>query len=129
MDINDVRIDKFLWAMRIYKTRSIATEECDKGRISIDKVSIKPSRKVKIGETIMVRKPPVTYSFLVKKLTDKRLSASLVSDYITDITPKEELEKLEMSRIAVNFSRDRGAGRPTKKDRRDIENIINHDED
>jgi len=129
MDENDFRIDKFLWAVRIYKTRSIAVDEINKNRISIDGVNVKPSRKVKQGETLVVRKPPVTHTYLVKELLGKRIGAPLVSRYIEDITPASELEKREMSQHAMNFMRDRGMGRPTKRDRRDIDRVQDNDSD
>jgi ribosome-associated heat shock protein Hsp15 len=129
MDENDYRIDKFLWAVRIYKTRSIATDEINKNRISIDGVNVKPSRKVKQGETIVVRKPPVTYTFLVKELLSKRVGAPLVARYIEDVTPTSELEKRELLQHSMNFTRDRGMGRPTKRDRRDIDRVKENDND
>ncbi len=129
MEDNDYRIDKFLWAVRIYKTRSIATDEINKNRISIDGVNIKPSRKVKQGDIIVVRKPPVTHTFKVKELLGKRIGAALVSNYIEDITPASELEKREISQHSMNFIRDRGMGRPTKRDRRDIERVQDNDFD
>jgi ribosome-associated heat shock protein Hsp15 len=124
MEISEIRIDKFLWAVRIFKTRTIATEECDKGRIRINNVAVKPSRKVKVGETVMVKKSPITYSFTINKLIDKRVPASLVPDCITDITPKEELEKRDKARMVLNITRDRGTGRPTKKERRELDHIF-----
>jgi ribosome-associated heat shock protein Hsp15 len=124
MNENNSRIDKFLWSVRLFKTRSLATETCKKGRISIDNVVIKPSRLVKIGETIKLSKPPVNYSYKVIAIPKSRTSAKLVSNFIENITPKEELDKLLLQ---DNFfiKRDRGAGRPTKKERRLIEKIKN----
>ncbi len=115
-----IRIDKWLWSVRVYATRSLATEECKKGRITIGGVAVKPSRVVKVGETILVRKNPVTYSYRVVELLGKRVGAKLVPTYMTDITPEEELKKLDESQSGSLFTRDRGTGRPTKKDRRDI---------
>jgi ribosome-associated heat shock protein Hsp15 len=128
-DSNDIRIDKYLWAVRVYKTRSIATDEINKGRVLIDNVSVKASRKVKAGETIIVRKPPILHTFRVKALLEKRVSASLVPQYLEDLTPAQELEKREMARIGMNFIRERGTGRPTKKDRREIDRLQNTDDD
>jgi len=116
-----VRIDKWLWAVRLFKTRTLATEECKKGRITIDGVSVKPSRVPKPGDIVKVRKNPVTYSYKVIGITGKRVGAKLVSEFALDITPPEELKILEMRQLMGSSERDRGAGRPTKKDRRDID--------
>ena len=115
-----IRIDKWLWSVRVYATRSLATEECKKGRVTIGGVAVKPSRAVKVGETILVRKNPVTYSYRVIELLGKRVGAKLVPTYMEDLTPAEELKKLDEIQGGALFTRDRGAGRPTKKDRRDI---------
>jgi ribosome-associated heat shock protein Hsp15 len=115
-----IRIDKFLWSVRIYATRSLATEECKKGRVTIGDVAVKPSRVAKVGETILVRKNPVTYTYRIVELLGKRVGAKLVPLYLEDLTPEEELRKLDVSYTGSLFTRDRGAGRPTKKDRRDI---------
>ena len=117
----EVRVDKFLWAMRIYKTRSIAADACKNGRISINGVQLKPSRTFKIGDMFNVRKGPVTYTYKVLQLTENRLGAKLVPEYIQDCTSHAQLEILELARLAGQSGRDRGTGRPTKKDRRDIE--------
>ena len=116
-----VRIDKWLWAVRLFKSRSIATEECKKGHITIDGISVKPSRIPKVGDVIQVRKNPVTYSYRVIVIVGKRVSAKLVPEFMEDITANEVLEVLEIRKQMSNFDRDRGAGRPTKKDRRDID--------
>jgi ribosome-associated heat shock protein Hsp15 len=121
-----VRIDKWLWAMRIYKTRSMATEACRKGRIIINGSEVKPSHEVKQGETIFVRKLPIVYTVRVKELIHNRLPAQRVKDFMDDLTSTEELEKLKISDSAF-FKRDRGTGRPTKKERRLIDDIINSD--
>lgn len=118
-----VRIDKWLWAVRLFKTRSLATEECKKGRVTIDGVQVKPSRVPKPGDIIKVRKNPVTYSYRVIGLVGKRIGAKLVHEYVEDITPPEELKILEMKQQMGSFGRDRGAGRPTKKDRRDLDRL------
>ena len=122
-----VRIDKWLWAVRIFKTRSQASEACRKGRILIDGLEVKPSRMVKTGDTIFIRKLPVVYTIRVKDLVENRLSAQRVREFAEDLTSAEELEKLKL-RDTVFFKRDRGAGRPTKKERRLLDNIINSDE-
>jgi ribosome-associated heat shock protein Hsp15 len=120
MDDNTIRIDKFLWSVRVYHTRSIATEECKKGRVTIGGIAVKPSRAVKAGEVILIRKNPVTYSYRVIELLGKRVGAKLVPLYMEDLTPAEELNKLDVTQGGALYMRDRGAGRPTKKDRRDI---------
>ena len=118
-----IRIDKWLWSVRVYATRSLATEECKKGRVTIGGIAVKPSRILKIGEVILVRKNPVTYSYRVIELLGKRVGAKLVPTYMEDITLPEELLKLDINYGGALFARDRGAGRPTKKDRRDIDKV------
>ena len=117
---SEVRIDKWIWAMRIFKTRTVAAEACKKGRVSIGGAVAKPSRGVKVGDVVSVRKPPVTYSFKVKALTENRLGAKLVPDYMENVTPKAELDMLEMVRIAGFVDRRKGLGRPTKREGRDL---------
>lgn len=124
-----VRIDKWLWAVRLFKTRSLATEECKKGRVTIDGSAVKPSRVPKIGELIKVRKPPVTYSYRVVAITGKRVGAKLAPEFVEDVTPPEELKILEIRQQMGFFERDRGTGRPTKKDRRDLERLQQYDDD
>ena len=118
--MNEVRIDKWLWAMRIFKTRTIATEACKKGRVLMGGVAVKPSRTIKEGDIINVRKPPVTYSFRVKALTQNRLGARLVTEYMENITPKSELDLLDVVRISGFIDRRKGLGRPTKREGRDL---------
>jgi ribosome-associated heat shock protein Hsp15 len=120
-----VRIDKWLFAVRIFKTRTLATDECNKGRITIGGISVKPSRIVKEGDVIDVRKPPLTYKYKVLKLAEKRMSAKLVPEFSEDITPKEQFEILEMQRLSILSGREKGTGRPTKKDRRSIDDFFN----
>ena len=120
----EVRVDKYLWAMRIYKTRSIAADACKNGRITANGVQLKPSRTFKIGDMFNVRKGPVTYTYKVLQLTENRLGAKLVPEYLQDCTSPQQLEILELARLAGNGGRDRGTGRPTKKDRRDIETFM-----
>jgi ribosome-associated heat shock protein Hsp15 len=119
--MSEVRIDKFLWAIRIYKTRSIAADACKNGRITMNGIQLKPSRTFHVGDTFSVRKGPITYTYRILQLCQNRLGAKLVPEYIRDITSKEQLELLELARLAGQSGRDRGTGRPTKKDRRDIE--------
>ena len=119
-----VRIDKFLWSVRIFKTRNIAAEECEKHRVLINGAEVKPSKHVKVGDKLAVKKMPIVYAYEVVKLIDKRQPAALVKNYIVDTTPQEELDKAEMNRLTAFVKRDRGAGRPTKKERREMENIV-----
>ena len=118
---NEARIDKWLWAARIYKTRTLATDACKYGRITIDGAQAKPARSVKAGDTVGVRKPPVTYSFRVLQTIEKRVGAKLIPEILENVTPPEQYEILEMSRISGFVDRARGTGRPTKKDRRAID--------
>lgn len=119
--MEEVRIDKWLWAVRIFKTRSIATDACKKGRVMINDVSVKPSRMIRVGETIQVKKPPITFSFKVLDLAEKRMGAKLVPQFMENITPPEQYEILELNNISGFVDRSRGTGRPTKKERRDLE--------
>ena len=113
--------------MRIYKTRSIATDACRKGRITMNGAELKPSRTFKPGDRFSVRKGPITYSYEVLQLSENRLGAKLVPEYMRDITSPDQLELLELARLAGQNGRDRGTGRPTKKDRRDIEVFMSDD--
>lgn len=110
--------------MRIYKTRSIATDACKNGRITMNGVQLKPSRTFHVGDTFSVRKGPITYTYRILQLCQNRLGAKMVPEYIRDITAPEQLELLELARLAGQSGRDRGTGRPTKKDRRDIETFM-----
>ena len=114
------RVDKYLFAMRIYKTRSIAADACKKGRVKMNGAELKPSRTFHIGDVFTVRKGPITYTYKVLQLSANRLGAKLVPEYMQDITPPDQLELLELARLAAQSGRDRGTGRPIKKDRRDI---------
>ena len=125
----EIRVDKYLWAMRIYKTRSIATDACKCGRVKVNGVEIKPSRAFHVGDVFTVRKGPITYTYRILQLASNRLGAKMVPEYLQDITPKEQLELLELARYAAQSGRDRGTGRPTKKDRRDIEQFFSDDYD
>jgi ribosome-associated heat shock protein Hsp15 len=120
-----VRIDKWLFAVRIFKTRSIATEEGAKGRIKVNGMEVKPSRDVKIGDIVEVRKNPVTYRYKVLQLAEKRMGAKLVPEHLEDQTPKEALELLETQKQMQWSNREKGSGRPTKKERRDIDGFFN----
>lgn len=119
--MGEARVDKWLWAARIFKTRSIAAAACKKGQVSLRGAQLKPSRTIKEGDVIEVRKPPVTYSFRVKQTIEKRVGAKLLPDVLENVTPPEQYELLEMNRISGFVDRARGTGRPTKKDRRELE--------
>ena len=116
-----VRIDKWLWAVRLFKTRSLATEFCKKGRITMANMPVKASRMIQIGDRIDINKPPVTYSYEVTGLISNRVSAKIAVEQYKDLTPEEELNRLKNIQESAFFVRDRGAGRPTKKERRDLE--------
>jgi ribosome-associated heat shock protein Hsp15 len=118
-----VRADKFLWSVRLYKTRTIAAEACKSGKVFINNVEVKPSRTVLKGETIILKKSPITYTYRVIDLAGSRVSAKLATHFIENLTPKEELAKLEIDRSAQTAFREKGAGRPTKKDRRVIDRM------
>ena len=124
----EARIDKWLWAVRIFKTRTIAAEACKKGRITINGVSAKPSKTVKDGDTVQVRKAPVTYTFRVLQAIENRVGAKLVPGMMENLTPQDQYELLEMNRIGGFMKRAAGLGRPTKKDRRDIVDFLSEDE-
>ena len=120
----EARIDKWMWAARIFKTRTIAAEACKKGRISINGAQAKPARTVKPGDVVQVRKPPVTYSFKVLQAIEKRVGAKLVPDVMENVTTPDQYELLEMSKISGFVDRARGTGRPTKKERRDLDELV-----
>ena len=119
--MSEARIDKWMWAVRIFKTRTIAAEACKKGRVSINGALAKAARMVKPGDVIQVRKPPVTYSFKVLQAIEKRIGAKLVSEMMENVTTPDQYELLEMSRVSGFVNRAKGSGRPTKKDRRSLE--------
>lgn len=125
--MEEVRIDKWMWATRIFKTRTIAADACKKKRVSVGGVSVKPSRMIKVGDIVEVRKPPITFSFKVLGLTENRMGAKLVPEYMENVTPPEQYEILEMNKIAGFVNRSKGLGRPTKKDRRELEQFTHPD--
>ena len=118
---DQARIDKWLWAVRIYKTRSIAAEACKKGHISIGDRTAKPAHNIRVGDIVNVKKSPITYSFRVLKCAEHRVGAKLVPELMENITSQEQYEILEMSKISGFIDRQRGTGRPTKKERRDLD--------
>ena len=122
---SEERIDKWLWAMRIFKTRTVATDSCKKGRVSVgptadSSVVVKPSRLIKIDDIVHVRKPPVTYSFRVKALTENRLGARLVPDYLENIPPQAQYDLPDVVKITGFIARPKGLGRPTKREGREL---------
>lgn len=120
----NVRVDKWLWAVRVFKTRSQATEVCRKGHVLIDNLPVKPSRILHRGEIVQVRKPPLVRSFKVLELAEKRMSAKLAINFMEDVTPPEELEIQEMQKNMRWITREKGTGRPTKKERRDLDDFF-----
>ena len=118
------RIDKWLWASRIFKTRSIAADACKNGRVTVNNVNVKPSHMVKVGETVCVRKPPITYSFKILKTIEQRVGAKLIPEIYENVTTPDQYELLEMNRISGFVDRARGTGRPTKKERRALDAFI-----
>ena len=123
-----MRIDKFLWCVRYFKTRNIATTACKKGHVKVNGDAVKPSREIYITDKIVVRKNQINYQFTINDIPPNRIGAKLVAIYITDTTPKEEFETQELLKIAKDYYRKKGAGRPTKKDRRYLEDYIDDEE-
>ncbi|MBR2606478.1 MAG: RNA-binding S4 domain-containing protein [Bacteroidaceae bacterium] len=121
---NQARIDKWLWAVRIYKTRSIAADACKKGHIMVRDKAVKPSFAVRVGDIVQVKKSPIIYSFKVLQCAENRVGAKLVPELMENVTPAEQYEALEMSRISGFIDRARGTGRPTKKERRSMDDFI-----
>ncbi len=124
-----VRIDKWLWAVRLYKTRTLAAEACKKGRVSMNGVNLKPARCVSVGDVVQVRKAPVTLSLKVLQAIENRVSAKLVPEMLQDVTPPEQYELLELSKLGGFIDRAKGTGRPTKKERRSLEDFFDPEGD
>lgn len=122
---NEARIDKWLWAARIFKTRTIAAAACKKGQVSMGGVQLKASRMIKAGDVVSVRKPPITYSFRVLQPIERRVGAKLIPEVLENVTTPDQYELLEMSKISGFVGRAKGTGRPTKKDRRSLEDFQN----
>ena len=118
---SEARIDKWLWAARIFKTRTIAAAACKKGQVSLKGSPVKASRMIKVGDVVDVRKPPITYSFRVLQAIERRVGAKLIPEILENITAPEQYEILEMSKISGFVNRAKGTGRPTKKDRRSLD--------
>lgn len=115
-----MRIDKYLWCVRLFKTRNLAAEACKTGKVLINQFSVKPSREIKAGDVFEIKRPPIVRRYEVLEVLNRRVGAKLVSDYLKDSTPVAELQKLENSKLEFYPKRERGAGRPTKKERRDL---------
>lgn len=124
-----MRVDKFLWSVRLYKTRSLATKECKQNHVIVNDDLVKPSRELKPNDICILKKGPIFYTYQVLGFPKSRVGAKLVEDYVKDITPEEEINKLEMIREANRVSRNKGLGRPTKKDRRAISKYFQDEED
>jgi ribosome-associated heat shock protein Hsp15 len=124
-----LRCDKYVWAVRLTKTRSIATELISKGKIKINGLVTKPSKEIKVGDVISISKNAAVFSFKVVQLLDKRVGAKLVVEYLLDCTPAEEIEKYRSYQLAQQSYRDNGSGKPSKKDRRDLDEFLSDWED
>ena len=122
--MNEARIDKWLWAARIFKTRSIAADACKNGRVTLNGMNLKPSRTIKEGDVVSVKKPPVTYSFKVLKTIEQRVGAKLLPEIYENVTDPKQYEMLQMSRISGFIDRAHGTGRPTKKERRALDAFV-----
>ena len=122
--MNEARIDKWLWAARIFKTRSIAADACKNGRVTLNGVNLKPSRTIKEGDVVSVKKPPITYSFKVLKTIEQRVGAKLLPEVYENVTDPKQYELLQMSRISGFIDRAHGTGRPTKKERRALDAFV-----
>ena len=120
----EVRIDKWLWAVRLFKTRSLAAEACKKGKVIIQNVQVKPSRNIKVGDVICIKRNPVLFSFKVLALSENRMNAKLVAGFMENVTTADQLELIELGKLAGQTGRDRGTGRPTKKERRELDDFI-----
>lgn len=128
-EVSEVRIDKWMWAVRLFKTRSLAADACKKGKVQMSGTNVKASRNVKVGDVIQIKRPPVVYSFKILALSENRMGAKLVPDFMENVTSADQLELLEMSRYSAFGVRDRGTGRPTKKDRRDLEVYMEYEDE
>ena len=122
--MNEARIDKWLWAARIFKTRSIAADACKNGRVTFNGMNMKPSRTIKEGDVVSVKKPPVIYSFKVLKAIEQRVGAKLLPEIYENVTDPKQYELLQMSRISGFIDRAHGTGRPTKKERRALDAFV-----
>ena len=119
----EVRIDKWLWAVRLFKTRSMAADACKKGKVILHNIQVKPSKNVKIGDIVSIKRNPILFSFKVLALSENRMNAKLVAGFMENVTTPDQLELIEMAKLAGQMGRDKGAGRPTKKDRRVLDDF------
>lgn len=119
----EVRIDKWLWAVRLFKTRTMAADACKKGKVVVQNVQVKPSRNIKVGEVVSIKRNPILFSFKVLALSENRMNAKLVVDFMLNVTTPDQLELIELSKLAGQTGRDRGTGRPTKKERRELDDF------
>lgn len=124
MTKTEVRIDKWLWAVRLFKTRTLAADACKKGKVIIQNIQVKPSRNVKIGDIVCIKRNPILFSFRVLALSENRMNAKLVAGFMENVTTADQLELLELGKLAGQTGRDRGTGRPTKKDRRELDDFV-----
>jgi len=124
-----MRIDKYLWTVRYYKTRSLATEACKKGHVKLNESNVKPAKEVYVGEKLLVRKNQINYQLEILDIPKNRVGAKLVDLYRKDTTPKEQFEAQELLKYSKDYYRKKGVGRPTKKDRRDIDEYITDESD
>ncbi len=124
--MESVRLDKYLWAIRVFKTRSDASDACNGNKVKLNSTAAKPSKAVKCGDILEVRRGSAILSYKVLQLTESRMGAALVPQYAEDRTPESELEKLHAPRETIVFQRDRGSGRPTKKDRRQLDGLMDN---
>jgi ribosome-associated heat shock protein Hsp15 len=120
----EVRIDKWLWAVRLFKTRTLASEACKKGKVIVQNIQVKPSRNVKVGDVISIKRSPILFSFKVLALAENRMNAKLVAGFMLNVTTPDQLELIELAKLSGQTGRDRGTGRPTKKDRREIDDFV-----
>lgn len=120
----EVRIDKWLWAVRLFKTRTLAADACKSGKIIIQNVQVKPSRNVKVGDVVSIKRNPILFSFKVLALSENRMNAKLVAGFMENVTTQDQLELIELAKLAGQTGRDRGTGRPTKKERRELDDFI-----
>ena len=120
----EVRIDKWLWAVRLFKTRTLAAEACKKGKVIIQNIQVKPSRNIKVGDVICIKRNPILFSFKVLALSENRMNAKLVAVFMENVTTADQLELIELGKLAGQTGRDRGTGRPTKKERRELDDFI-----
>ncbi len=118
------RVDKYLWTIRVFKTRSEATDACKSNRIRVNGNDAKPSKEVNVGDTVEIRKGSIRFSFKIIAIPVNRLPAKLVPDHALNVTPQEELDKLHTPKETLTFYREHGTGRPTKKERRDIDSLM-----